>query len=720
MSDRSSIFLARAFMSFYRNRIPAISLLLLGYFFTAATAATAQDRLERLPDEYRKWLEQEVVYIITERERDAFLDLQTLGEWEAFANAFWRRRDPDRLTPVNEFKEEHYRRIEFANRHLGRESSVPGWMTDRGKMYIILGEPASREPFNNVGGLYPTELWFYLADRESGLLPIYLLFFQKGNAGPYRLFNHAIDQPEDLVSVVQYIDPDNPRLFLYQTLQNISPELAHASVRMQADRGGFGDVLTPGTSELDTQIVLADIYASPYRRLDTSYVNAARDARGLVETNYLFNYIPNAATAHVMPEPGGSSFVHYSIEIEPQHITLVHDEEEEKVFYTRLIVQGEVTTLDGQVVVQFSKDVYLNLTEGQFTGVSYRPLSYRDMFPLVPGEFHFRVVLKNEARSEYTVFETELHVPERPQAPSMDAPVLLYGTGQEAGATGAYRTYQLGWLKLEPNAKRVYAIGETLEAHIPVSHASDQHQLSLRVVSQSDPTQTLVSSNAAMGDYAGEPIIETLSLAEMVGGRYRLVAELHDPTGAVVETQSADFDITPRAEVLRPWIARESIEGENQGIVQAALAEQYIMLGESAKAREAAERALDADPSLTAPRIHLGTLFLQDGEPEQAIEVLEPAYVQDPENVDVLLTLGDAHYRAKNFPRAVELFEATLVRRRPDTAVLNALAVSYGEMGHRDKVLEYLERSLELDPDQEPIKALKEHLESSPPPPGNP
>lgn len=714
-------------MSLNQNRISAISFLFLGCFATVvtlvatppATAATAQDRLERLPDEYRKWLEQEVVYIITERERDAFLDLEILGEWEAFANAFWRRRDPDPLTPVNEFKEEHYRRIEFANRHLGRESSVPGWMTDRGKMYIILGEPASREAFNSVGGLYPTDLWFYLAGGESGLPPIYLLFFQEGAAGPYRLYNHAIDEPTDLISVVQYLDPENERLSLYQNLQNISPELAHATFNIYADRGAYTNVFDSAYAGLDTPMVLAEIYTSPYRRLDTSYVDAARDARGLVEADYLFNYVPNQATAHVMPGPGGSSFVHYSIEIESQHVTLVHDKDA-KVYYTRLIVQGEVTTLDERPVVQLTKDVYLNLTEAQTQAVGHRPFSYRDMFPLVPGDFNFRVVLKNEARSEYTIFETPLHVPERPQVPSLDVPVLLYGTEQGAGATWEYRTYQLGSLKLEPNAKRVYAIGETLEAHIPVSHASDRHQLSLRVVSQSDPTQTLVSSSAAMEDYAGEPIVETLSLADMVGGRYRLVAELRDPAGAVVETQSADFDITPRAEVLRPWIARESIEGENQGIVQAALAEQYVMLGESAKAREAAELALDADPSLTAPRVHLGTMLLQDGEPEKAIEILEPAYVQDPENVDVLLTLGDAHYQAKNFPRVAELFEATLSRRRPDTAVLNALAVCYGEMGHRDKVLQYLERSLELDPDQEPIKALKEHLESSPPPPGNP
>jgi tetratricopeptide (TPR) repeat protein len=70
----------------------------------------------------------------------------------------------------------------------------------------------------------------------------------------------------------------------------------------------------------------------------------------------------------------------------------------------------------------------------------------------------------------------------------------------------------------------------------------------------------------------------------------------------------------------------------------------------------------------------------------------------------------------KNYRRAAELLEASLVRRRPTTAILNALAVCYGEMGQRDKVLEYIERSLQLDPDQEPVKALKEHLESSPPP----
>ena len=113
-----------------------------------ASAQAAPEPAER----HRKWLEEEVPYIITDRERDAFNELQSAEERDAFIETFWRRRDPDPLTEVNEFKEEHYRRIEHANRVLGRETPIPGWMTDRGKMYIILGEPRDKESFLGAPG----------------------------------------------------------------------------------------------------------------------------------------------------------------------------------------------------------------------------------------------------------------------------------------------------------------------------------------------------------------------------------------------------------------------------------------------------------------------------------------------------------------------------------------------------------------------------------------
>src|SRR5262249_13587881 len=88
---------------------------------------------------YKKWLQEDVIYIILPEERSAFLRLQTNEEREQFIEAFWQRRNPDPDSTDNPFKEEHYRRIAYANEHFA--SGIPGWKTDRGKVYIMWGKP---------------------------------------------------------------------------------------------------------------------------------------------------------------------------------------------------------------------------------------------------------------------------------------------------------------------------------------------------------------------------------------------------------------------------------------------------------------------------------------------------------------------------------------------------------------------------------------------------
>src|SRR5271154_7219470 len=92
---------------------------------------------KELSSQYKKWLDEDVVYIISPEERHAFLQLQSNEEREQFIESFWQRRNPDPDSPDNTFKEEHYRRIAYANEHYA--SGVPGWKTDRGKIYIIWG-----------------------------------------------------------------------------------------------------------------------------------------------------------------------------------------------------------------------------------------------------------------------------------------------------------------------------------------------------------------------------------------------------------------------------------------------------------------------------------------------------------------------------------------------------------------------------------------------------
>src|SRR5215467_10688820 len=113
---------------------------------TVAKPLTEKQRRKReeklrkeLETPYRKWLNEDVAYIITDEERATFKRLQTDEEREQFIEQFWLRRDPTPDTVENEFKEEHYRRIQYANDHFA--SGIPGWKTDRGRIYIVYGPP---------------------------------------------------------------------------------------------------------------------------------------------------------------------------------------------------------------------------------------------------------------------------------------------------------------------------------------------------------------------------------------------------------------------------------------------------------------------------------------------------------------------------------------------------------------------------------------------------
>ena len=106
---------------------------------------------QELSKTYKKWLDEDVVYIISDEERKAFKQLSNDEERDQFIEAFWQRRDPTPDTEENEFKEEHYRRIEYANEHFA--AGIPGWKSDRGRIYIMYG-PADEIDSHPSGGAY--------------------------------------------------------------------------------------------------------------------------------------------------------------------------------------------------------------------------------------------------------------------------------------------------------------------------------------------------------------------------------------------------------------------------------------------------------------------------------------------------------------------------------------------------------------------------------------
>src|SRR5882724_9432196 len=122
-----------------RQREAAIASLVLFFITFLVTAADP-----KLPARYSHWLNQDVVYIITDEERKEFLKLTSDNDRDKFMEDFWETRNPLRGSRQNPYKEEHYKRIEYTNETFGRRSNTPGWRTDMGRTYILFGKPTSR------------------------------------------------------------------------------------------------------------------------------------------------------------------------------------------------------------------------------------------------------------------------------------------------------------------------------------------------------------------------------------------------------------------------------------------------------------------------------------------------------------------------------------------------------------------------------------------------
>ena len=186
---------------------PLLSLLLLiaSLSFSGPVLAKEKDekrdtsavQKEEAEDYYQRWLNQDVTYIISDEEESVFNSLTSPEEKELFIEQFWRRRDPDLRTAINEFKEEHYRRIAYVNERF--YAGVPGWKTDRGMIYILHGPPHEIESyvtggnynrsFSEGGGstvVHPLEVWRYRHLEGVGD-DIVLEFVDRTYTGTYKL-----------------------------------------------------------------------------------------------------------------------------------------------------------------------------------------------------------------------------------------------------------------------------------------------------------------------------------------------------------------------------------------------------------------------------------------------------------------------------------------------------------------------------------------------------
>jgi GWxTD domain-containing protein len=711
-------------LSFSARELSAVRislLLLISSVAAISFGATGDEREKKLPELDRKWLQEEVTYIITDVERETFLNLRSQAERQAFIEAFWRKRDTNPSTSENEYKTEHYERLAYANEFFGRDTVRPGWQTDRGRYYILLGKPNTRRPLESSDQVYPSELWFY-NDAELkyvGLPPFFhLLFFRRGGSGELKLYSPLSDGPQALLTGYQTQTTDFRGEGVeraYNKLFAIDVELAQASLSFRTDEGDTAQFQNPS---FGTLALLDDIADAPFYKLDTSYAERLDFERGNVESDYLFTYVPSFGLAQVLPGPGRAHYLHWVIELDPENVGFVRDDE--KGNYTSVFIASlEIVTLDNEnrLVLEQRKESFMSLTEAQAKSSLKLPFAYSGMTPLIPGAYRARVILRNRAcpsREEsdclksYTLFESDVSVPAwQEDRPELSEIVLAYGTEVLEGEP-LYRPFRFGKVEVFPNPRAVYAIGDRLVAAVEPRNAPPGSRVRFEVTGEEPVRKTLVETTVDVAGLSGGPLVQEISLLGLEGGRFDLNATLLDADGNEQSRQKSLFTVSPRTS-----IARAGVRGmlapprpEVPGVVPMVLGEQYLKIEARDEARERLELAIRENPQLGPAREALAGLLLESGDIEGTIAVLTPLVQIAPERFEVIAVLGQAYFHQKQYAKSIELLEKAITLKRPEPRLLNILALSYHELGNDARAAEILEQSLSLDPEQVPVKEL--------------
>ena len=678
-------------------RIRATYALVVLALAVSARAPAQDDLLERLTPEHRRWLEDEVAYIIAEREREIFLSLGTIEEHDAFIEVFWRKRDPIAATLENEFKDEHYRRLEEADRLFREIRSIPGRRTDRGRMYIILGKPRSREAFDHYRELVTAELWFYQGNPELGLPRFYnLLFYKPQDVGNFRLYSPVLDGPGELLRGQAGARPQ----LAFDNIYRISPELARASLTFDlSEPVNRADV---SSAALGTEMVMGRIEESPTRAVNTSYLDGWLLYGNRVSADYSFNFVPSRSTFAILLGPDATSFLHYAVELDFTNFPVETDAKQTK-FYTTIDVNLEIRDRAGNLVLADDKESYIELSRSQMESLDGSSFSYQDGIPLVPGDYDISVILRNRVQYQYTVAEG--HVRVEAITPAMSDIVLGFSVEESAAtdAATAFETFAVAGTRIHPATDGLFAIGDTAFVFMQVENHLPDHSLRIRLL---DGETVLQEQSIPASELEPPPLVRLLPLSNMGGGIYEVRSELVDAGGGVLIRKSAPITLSPRTRVPRPaFAARRSFDPVEPGLLAMTIGDQLWSIGRIDEAREKFEESVAANnPNLPMAKWKLAGAYVRARDADRALELLVPLEPDFPEQYEVVLGLGLSYYVKEELDKASEFLERAILIRAPGTSLLNALADVYLRLGDHDKARPLLERSLELDASQETIR----------------
>jgi GWxTD domain-containing protein len=357
---------------------------------------------KELETPYRKWLNEDVTYIITDEERAAWKRLSTDEEREQFIEQFWLRRDPTPDTLENEFKEEHYRRIAYANEHYA--SGIPGWKADRGRIYITYG-PADEIESHPSGGSYerpmaegggetstfPFEQWRYRYIEGIGN-DIIIEFVDPTMSGEYRMT----------------MDPSEKDALLYVPNAGLTL-MEQMGMASKTDRFNRTDGTHLGTAFGGTPASMNEFERlERFSKLQKPPAVKFKDLEAAVSSHITFNLLPVKVQADYIKVTNSSVLTNVTILLQNKDLQFQLKDGVQKAVVN---IYARITTMSRRVINVFEDTVTVDAPKELLQAVIIKPSLYQKSIPLAPGMYRLNVVVKDIVGGNMNNYETALTVP---------------------------------------------------------------------------------------------------------------------------------------------------------------------------------------------------------------------------------------------------------------------------------------------------------------------
>ena len=491
---------------------------------------------------YKDWLDKDVVYIITDEERKAFKKLATDDERESFIENFWRVRNPDPDSEENTYREEYYERITYANEHYA--SGIPGWKTDRGRIYIMYGKPDEIESHPSGGtydrnpdegggttSTYPFERWFYRYIEGVGS-GVEIEFVDPTGSGEYRIARNP-DEKDALLNVPGAGLTMSEQMGLSDKTQRV------------ATAGGIGN---PNyTREQDSPFSTLERLAALSRPPVVKYADLSSKVDSPVIEDNPLNF---DVRVDFFKQSDDRVITAFTIQTDNQNLVF---QDKGGLEQAQLNIFGKITSVAGKRAGIFEDPVITMATPEELADAKGRKSAYQKALPLPPGNYKVDVIVRDVASGATGVRHVGFAVPRYDTTKLSTSTLVLAAKLEGVGDQPAVGMFTIGNIKVIPNVSGVYRRGAPLGIYMQIYNASiDQTTLRPSV----DVDYVLLKDGKELGKQAEDwhgnrDAGQRLTLARLMDtrvfppGDYSIEVRVHDRVSGQSLVQSAKFTVAP-------------------------------------------------------------------------------------------------------------------------------------------------------------------------------